>query len=180
MTRAITLPAEWLSQGFALRPARARDRTFQRILFAAGRPDAIFIARMPEAQREAFLDSQFTLQDIHYRRFFAGFECLIVTLHGTPVGRVMALRHATEWRLIDIGLMPEARGRGLGSALIVAVQTACTAARAEVLHLQVEVNNRARRLYQRLGFSVSGDLGSHAEMTWTSPAGRGGQLKTAS
>ena len=180
MKRTITLPPEWLSQGFALRPARARDRAFQRSLFAFGRQDAIFIARMPAAQREAFLDSQFALQDIHYRRYFAGVECLIVTLHGAPVGRVLVLRHPTEWRLIDIGLMPEVRSRGLGSALILALQTACAAARAEVLHLQVEVHNRARRLYQRLGFSVTGDIGSHAEMTWTSPSARGGQLKTAS
>lgn len=180
MKRPIALPAEWLNQGFALRPARARDRTFQRMLFAACRADAIFIARMHEAQREAFLDSQFALQDAHYRRFFAGSEYLIVTLRGSPVGRIVIERKAKEWRLIDIGLTPEARGRGLGSALIAAVQTACAAVRAEGLHLQVEVNNPARRLYQRLGFSVTGDIGSHADMTWISAAVRGVQLKTAS
>ncbi|MDB5534451.1 MAG: hypothetical protein JWO28_2766 [Hyphomicrobiales bacterium] len=180
MKRPIALPATWVSEGFALRPARARDRTFQRILFAAGRPDAIFIARMPAVQRQAFLDSQFALQDTHYRRFFAGAECHIVTLNGLPVGRVMIEKKASKWRLIDIGLLPEVRSRGLGSALIVAVQAACAAARADALYLQVEVNNRARQLYQRLGFSVAGDIGSHAEMAWTSPDVRGAQLKTAS
>lgn len=184
MKRSIAVPAVWASGGYALRHARARDRGFQRALFEAGRPDAAFIARLPAAQRDAFLDSQFSLQDAHYRRFFAGAECQIVTQYGAPVGRIVVQKDARDWRLIDIGLLPDVRSRGLGSALIVAVQSACAAAGAEALNLQVDVSNRARSLYERLGFSVTGDIGSqigsHVEMSWRPTNRLKGQLKTAS
>lgn len=176
MRQPITLPAAWLSEGHGLRAARGRDRNFQRALFAACRPDAVFIDRLPRVQRDAFLDSQFSLQDTHYRRFFAGADVLIVTRQGTPVGRLIVHRSAKEWRLVDIGLMPDARGQGLGAALVGAVQAACVAARVDCLHLQVEAGNRARRLYERLGFVATGDGGAFAEMTWRASR----QLKTAS
>jgi ribosomal protein S18 acetylase RimI-like enzyme len=182
MKRSIALPLDWAGRGYALRPARARDRGFQRALFEAERPDAAFIARLPAAQREAFLDSQFSLQDVHYRRFFAGAECLIVMRHGAPVGRLMVHNGARDWRLIDIGLLPDERSRGLGSALIAAVQSACAASGAEVLNLQVDVSNRARDLYERLGFSVTGDIGiqnvSHSEMSWRPASQMRSQLRS--
>jgi ribosomal protein S18 acetylase RimI-like enzyme len=88
---------------------------------------------------------------------------------------------ARDWRLIDIGLRPGERSRGLGSVLIAAVQSACAAAGAEALNLHVDVgNNRARALYERLGFCISGDIGTHAEMAWRPAPRVGNQLKTAS
>lgn len=172
----IGLPPEWSRDGYALRRARARDRNFQRTLFAVARPDAALIAQWPAAQRDAFLDSQFALQDVHYRRYYAGADYFIVTRHGTSIGRLILHRGRRDWRLIDIGLMPEQRGQGLGTALLRAVQTACAAAGAETLGLHVEFGNRARGLYARLGFVATGDTGTHIEMAWR--AGR--QLKTAS
>jgi len=172
----IALPPPWADAGYGLRPARARDRKFQRELFAQARPDAALIALWPQAQRDAFLDSQFALQDIHYRRFHARADYFILTLHGAPVGRLVVEKGQRDWRLIDIGLMPEQRGQGLGAALLGVVQAACAAAGAEALNLHVETGNRARRLYARLGFAETGDIGTHIEMAWK--AGR--QLKTAS
>lgn len=85
-------------------------------------------------------------------------------------------RAQREWRLIDIGLLPDRRRQGLGTALIRALQVACESAGAQRLILQVETGNAARGLYVRLGFCQTGDMGSHIEMAW-SPAA---QLKTAS
>jgi ribosomal protein S18 acetylase RimI-like enzyme len=172
----LDLPPEWARAGYAFRRARARDRNFQRHLFGLARPDAALIAQWPAAQRDAFLDSQFALQDTHYRRFFGGADYFIITREGAPVGRIILHKSKRDWRLIDIALMPEQRGRGLGTALLRGVQAACAAAGAESLSLHVEFANRARDLYARLGFVETGDIGSHIEMAWTAAD----QLKTAS
>ena len=172
----IDLPREWAGKGYALRPARARDRAFQCSLFGLCRPDAQLIAQWPPAQRDAFLASQFALQDIHYRRFYEGADYFILTRGSARIGRLILHRSAREWRVVDIGLMPEERGRGLGAALLRALQASCAAAGVATLALQVEFGNRARRLYARLGFVETENTDVHIAMQWKAA----GQLKTAS
>lgn len=172
----IAVPPEWAQKGYDLRPADVGDRAFQRTLFGFSRTDATLLAQWPRPERDAFLDSQFALQDTHYRRYFADADVLIVTKQTVPAGRLIVDQGARSWQLIDIGLMPDHRGKGLGAALLRAVQAACAAAGAETLGLHVEVANRARGLYARLGFSETGDSGTHIEMIWNTAA----QLKTAS
>jgi ribosomal protein S18 acetylase RimI-like enzyme len=172
----IAVSPEWAIAGYALRPAGADDRAFQRTLFGFCRPDAIFLAPWPRAQRDAFLDSQFALQDAHYHRYYADAAFLIVTIHDVPAGRLIVDQGPRKWQVVDIGLMPDHRGCGFGTALLRAVQTACRAAGAQTLGLNVERDNRARGLYARLGFTETGDGGTRVEMTWKTAA----QLKTAS
>ncbi len=172
----LSLPDEWVRAGYALRRARGRDRAFQRALFATARADAHLIALWPPAERDAFYNSQFALQDVHYRRFYADADAFIVTRHAASVGRLIVERGKQHWQVIDISLMPDVRGRGLGTALLRAVQAACAAAGAETLGLQVEFGNRARLLYARLGFVEIENSGAYIAMAWK-PAG---QLKTAS
>ncbi len=52
--------------------------------------------------------------------------------------------------LVDISLLPEARGSGLGTAILKDL----VAAETGPVQLHVERTNRARRLYERLGFEV--------------------------
>jgi ribosomal protein S18 acetylase RimI-like enzyme len=57
------------------------------------------------------------------------------------------------WDLSYVGVVPEARGRGLGSALIGKALAEARVARARQLTLAVDIRNGpARRLYNRLGF----------------------------
>jgi GNAT superfamily N-acetyltransferase len=97
-----------------------------------------------------------------------------VLLDGAPAGRLTVERRAEEIHVLDIALLPEHRGRGLGSALL-----------GELLDegrrtgRPVTVNalrgGRALALYQRLGFALSGGDEVYADLTWRPP-----QLKTAS
>jgi len=54
----------------------------------------------------------------------------------------------------ELYVVPEWRGRGIGSALIEAAEVACADAGAMALHLVAERSNAgAHRLYGRLGFT---------------------------
>ena len=57
------------------------------------------------------------------------------------------------WNLHDLAVLPEARGAGVGQALLGALETRARAQGACKLTLEVLENNaRARRLYEHVGF----------------------------
>ena len=89
----------------------------------------------------------------------------MVEVGGRPVGRLYVDRAPGELRIIDISLVPELRGRGIGGALIAALQREAADVGA-VVRLHVELHNRAARLYERLGFVPVGEPGVYRRMEW--------------
>jgi GNAT superfamily N-acetyltransferase len=86
------------------------------------------------------------------------FSGLIAVRDGAPVGLAHYLFHRHGWKienvcyLQDLFVAPEARGLGLGRALIEAVYAAADAAGApQVYWLTQDFNTGARQLYDRIG-----------------------------
>jgi GNAT superfamily N-acetyltransferase len=82
---------------------------------------------------------------------------LIAEVDGRPVGLVHYIFHRHGWKveevcyLQDLYVAPEARGTGLGRALIEAVYVRADAAgRPAVYWLTQEFNHEARKLYDRI------------------------------
>lgn len=72
---------------------------------------------------------------------------------GFALGRVAG----PEAELLTLAVAPEARGRGLGAALIAAYEAAALARGAEESFLEAaETNPPARALYARLGYRPAG------------------------
>jgi len=83
---------------------------------------------------------------------------LLALLGGTPVGLVHYLYHPHNWRieracyLQDLYAAPEARGRGVGRALIEAVYARADADGCPGVYWMTQhFNTTARRLYDRIG-----------------------------
>ncbi|MFN3145936.1 MAG: GNAT family N-acetyltransferase [Paracoccaceae bacterium] len=88
----------------------------------------------------------------------AEFRGRLAVLDGAPVGLVHFVFHRHMWRVEDVCYLqdlyadPEARGRGIGRALIEAVYRAADAAGCPTVYwLTQEFNATARRLYDRIG-----------------------------
>lgn len=88
----------------------------------------------------------------------AEFRGRLAVLDGAPVGLVHFVFHRHMWRVEDVCYLqdlyadPEARGRGIGRALIEAVYGAADAAGCPTVYwLTQEFNATARRLYDRIG-----------------------------
>lgn len=86
------------------------------------------------------------------------FHCLIAEIDGKAVGLVHYLFHRHAWRienvcyLQDLFAKPEARGHGVGRALIEAVYEAADRNGTPVVYwLTQEFNYTARQLYDRVG-----------------------------
>jgi ribosomal protein S18 acetylase RimI-like enzyme len=71
--------------------------------------------------------------------------------------------------VLDIALLPEWRGRGIGTALMRAVCEE-TAAAGKAVSVAVEKFNRAQTLYRRLGFRETQDEGIYWFMEWRQAA----------
>jgi GNAT superfamily N-acetyltransferase len=159
--------------GIGVRRASAQDLAFFRNLYGSFRAAELAAAPWTTDQRRAFLDDQFRLQHLHFTRVFARADFLVVTkavaLAGPrDVGRLYLDRSERHWRIVDIGLTPEMRGTGIGTALFVGIKSAARADGAQGVALRVaQANPRARELYLRQGFADDGaPEGYHQPMLW--------------
>ena len=151
-----------------LRLATEADAPFRRRLFDAERAGVFAAAGLPQAALDRLLEQQFQAQASGYAARFPDAVSLIVLDREEPVGHLMLQSglHSGDqsWRIVDIVLLPAARGRGIGTDLIEAVLRAAAADGAREVALSVLAdNNAARRLYGRLGFVQTGE-GVHIPM----------------
>lgn len=74
-----------------------------------------------------------------------------------PAGLLICRRVLDEAEILTVGVAPWARRHGAGRALMAAAIGVASAVGAEVLHLEVDVDNAAAvSLYESLGFVRSG------------------------
>lgn len=160
-------PLHLADRNITLRPAVAIDLPFLRVLYASTRAEELAAVPWPALQKQAFLDSQFDLQHRHYITHFAQASFLVIESDGQPIGRLYLLRQPSAFHVIDIALVPAARGDGTGSRLMAHVQQEAAAAGQDV-HLHVDCRNSgARRLYERLGFVAAPTQGAYTSMRWS-------------
>lgn len=158
-------PPQWAQAGLVLRAATDSDKPFLERLFVAVRETQPGICDWPVAIRAPFLATQFRAQDRHYATY-AHQDFALIEHDGRPAGRLYLSQMPTLVHVVDISLLPEARGRGLGSALIEGVQYKARGL-GKGVSLSVEMNNtRAQRLYQRLGFFVTATAAPFLYMAW--------------
>jgi GNAT superfamily N-acetyltransferase len=135
-----------------LRPvAPAADADFLLAVYAATRAEELAVVPWTDAEKDAFLRMQFDAQDRWWReqRPDATFDVILVD--GQPGGRLYVDRRPDEIRIVDIALLPDHRAMGVGTLLIGRIlDEGCATSRPVTIH--VERGNRARALYERLGF----------------------------
>ncbi len=160
-----------MAADFALRPATAADAGFLLAVYASTRLDELAPTGWDAAQTAAFLRQQFEAQDRHYRQHFPRARFDVVQLSCLDVGRLYVDRAQDEIRVLDVALLPPARSRGVGRALLSRLLDEASASGADVT-LHVERHNPARRLYERLGFVEDGGDEIYLAMRWaaTSPS----------
>ena len=149
-----------------LRPSTDADHEFLVGLYGSTRDDELSQVAWPPGQREAFVRMQFTAQDTEYRRHNPHGSFDVIEVAGRPVGRLIVDRRPGDLRIVDISLLPEARGAGIGSQLVGDLVDEARGAGC-IVSIHVEVHNRAAELYARLGFTVAADLGVYRRMEWS-------------
>jgi ribosomal protein S18 acetylase RimI-like enzyme len=152
-----------LSEQYELRPTTPEDRDFLLEVYASTRVDELALVDWDAEQKLAFLTMQLDAQERHYRGTYRNATFDVVVMEGQRAGRLYVARWDAEIRIIDISLLPECRGRGIGTAVLDdLLQEATTASKPVTIH--VEHGNRALGLYERLGFVQTSVLDTHVLM----------------
>jgi SAM-dependent MidA family methyltransferase/ribosomal protein S18 acetylase RimI-like enzyme len=151
-----------------VRPATSADEPFLLKLFATTRADELALTNWDENQKQAFIGMQFAAQSRHYVSHYPHAEHKIILLNDEPIGRLLVDRGDLELTLIDIALLPAYRGTGIGTRLIQEIVTEAVAS-SKPIRLQVLTSNPAKRVYERLGFSLIGGNAAYQEMLWIPP-----------
>ncbi|HEX2254758.1 MAG TPA: N-acetyltransferase [Thermoanaerobaculia bacterium] len=177
------MPGTGATNEIVLRPIRPEDMNFLSHLYASTREVELAPVPWSREQKEAFLRFQFEAQHKHYVEHYPGASFDVVLANGEPAGRLYQVEWDREIRLIDVALLPEFRGHGIGSRLLAGVLArGREVGKAVTIH--VEQNNPAMRLYRRLGFEKIGEHGIYHLMEWRpeemGAAGDEDQVNTAS
>ena len=101
---------------------------------------------------------QFDAQDAWWRENYGDARFEVILVEGELAGRLYVHRSRSEIRIVDIALLPEHRGNGVGTRLLEDLLAEGDADGKSVT-IHVERMNPALRLYERLGFSVGEDKG---------------------
>jgi ribosomal protein S18 acetylase RimI-like enzyme len=142
-------------------------------IYASTRFEELAPVPWTAAQKDAFLRMQFQAQSQDYAANYPDAVFQVLLVDGTPAGRLYVDRRSDELRIIDIALLPEHRGAGVGSTLLRGLLAEAAAA-GKPVRIHVERMNPALRLYERLGFRRTGDDGIYFLMESTAGAGDAG------
>jgi ribosomal protein S18 acetylase RimI-like enzyme len=153
-------------RALTLRPIRPEDRDVLRRIYASTRAEELAQVDWTDAQKDAFLTMQFDAQHAYYQENYPRAAFDLILLDGQPIGRLYLDQWDDQIRIVDIALLPQQRGQGIGTALLRAILD-----RGRQLALPVTIHverfNPALRLYDRLGFRTIEDKGVYLLMEWS-------------
>ena len=143
------------------------DDAFLRRVYASTRAHELALVPWSDEEKWAFVSMQFDAQTTHYRNTYVGASHEVIEVDGIPAGRLYVAVWPSEIRIVDITLLPEFCGRGIGTGLVSNIlEQGRLSGRSVSIH--VELENPARRLYERLGFVEIAQHGIYTLMEWRS------------
>jgi ribosomal protein S18 acetylase RimI-like enzyme len=154
------------ARALTVRPLLPEDEQFLYEVYKSTRADELAQVLWSEAQLRMFLKMQLNARDQSYRMYYPELEDRIILFKNERIGRLILVRTSEQIRLADIALLPQFRRAGIGTSLVQELMTQA-AESGRPLRLQVErLNAQARRLYERLGFTTTGENSTHFQMEY--------------
>jgi ribosomal protein S18 acetylase RimI-like enzyme len=152
-----------LPNQFDLRPVvMPDDEDFLKTLYFSTRED-LNLLPLDELQKQAFITMQYSAQKRQYDLQFPGASHDLILCDQIPAGRLLVNREADKIYLVDIALLAEYRGKGIGTGIMRNLVAEAENSGA-VLGLHVLKTNPAALLYSRMGLNVTADDGFYLEM----------------
>ena len=148
-----------------IRPAQPSDEAFFLALYRSTRDDLLGLLADPR-YIDGIIAMQQQMQAAGYRSSYPDALYQVLELDGVPLGRLVTAAVPGAVRVVDIAVMPEARGRGVAGEALRRLQHQA-AQDGQALTLAVRKDNAgARRLYAALGFAVAAEEEFRLELRW--------------
>jgi ribosomal protein S18 acetylase RimI-like enzyme len=94
----------------------------------------------------------------------------IIQSDGHDIGVLVVEEQIEEIILASIEILPEWQGQGIGSSVVRSVMDRALASGKPLSLRVLHVNQRARSLYERLGFAPFKEIETHTYLRWTGPS----------
>ncbi|WP_330115142.1 GNAT family N-acetyltransferase [Pseudomonas sp. JS3066] len=146
-----------------LRPIANADMAFLRELYSTTRADEMASTGWSQPAIDAFLAQQFDAQHRYYQEHYHDAQFSLICHRSQAIGRLYVFRGPNTLNLIDIALLPDWRGQGIGTRYLQALTKEADET-GKAIRLFVEPGNPATRLYSRFGFVVTGNNRVYLQM----------------
>jgi len=148
-----------------LHEARPEDEQFLREVYACTRADEMAMVPWSEELRNAFLKMQFDAQDAHYRSHYPTASFDVIEVDGEPVGRLYVAREAELIRILDIVVLPQRRGNGVGTRLLADILKEAGET-GKMVQVYVESFNPSLSSFEKRGFKRIAEEGVNFLLQW--------------
>lgn len=151
------------------RLANQDDDAFLFDLFVQTRQSDFQNLSMDDNQKQMLLRWQYQAQSKSYFAHHPDLTHFIILNHGEPVGRFMFNESENDLHIVDIAVMPQTQNQGIGSAVIQKYIEYGKQTHKKVW-LQVFKTNKAKHLYERMGFQITSENDLQYTMEWSEPS----------
>jgi ribosomal protein S18 acetylase RimI-like enzyme len=151
----------------SLRPAMDGDEQFLKRVHRSARHWE-FESLLQSGETELYHKLMEQQYDSQHRFYFASYDKAqygIIQWADQPIGRLYVDYSDDEVRVLDIAILPDYRGRGIGRIVMMGLCLEASMRRKPV-RLYVHYLSRAVRFYQQLGFQRIGLEGPSYVMEW--------------
>lgn len=141
-------------------------------LRAATDEDFDFLLHLHEKTMRPYVEVTFgpwdaEWQDAYFRQHFHPQRIQIIRVDGQDAGMIAIQERTEEIYIVNIEIAPEYQRKGIGSRVIQNLLTDAEKKEKPVALQVLKANIRARSLYQRLGFGVTGENDTHYIMAYS-------------
>ncbi len=131
-------------------------------LYAASRESELSQVQWPAEQKHAFVAMQFEAQRRHYQLTYPNGSHQVICADDAPVGRIWSCELSDELRIMDITVLPDFRGRGIGSSVLREI-VAESERLEKPLRIWIETWNPSQIIFQHFGFVPVGNDGVNTQ-----------------
>lgn len=150
----------------SLVPVQSRHDEFLLQVFKESRIDLAYINGISEEQKSMIILQQYKIEQEQLKQMYPNAKFNIVMMNEKTVGRLYIHNGEISDRILQIGLLEEYRGMGIGKMLVkLVIEDAMK--RGKNVQLQVAwFNEAAYRFYEKLGFKIIENNGVAYEMQY--------------
>jgi len=150
-----------------IRPVMPDDRDFLVGVYRSAREMELSMVPWDEAMKRSFVELQFDAQTSYYASEHPTARHSVIELTtGEPVGRIYVEHSEKVIEILDVTVLPEYRGRGIGSAIIASIVDDARASGRSV-QIYVETFNPSHRFFTSRGFAIAETGEVNFRLVWS-------------
>lgn len=119
---------------------------------------------LPREQRENLLEMQYLAKLSFYNNQWPDATTYLVKAERLGIGKIILSTYKSGLHIIDVVIAEKYRNKGIGRKLLMLVEQRALDIGCTKLTLSVATNNRAKTLYDYLGYEVTSQNETHIAM----------------